>query len=119
MPKSFLRLGFDHNRYFVLDEHGQPRHEPDILAWVEWMHAHPDACRVNLTSIMDLDFEIRVSTVFLGLDHGSGRAGDAPVLWETLVFGGRCDKEMDRYTSRDDALDGHDDMVARVRASMN
>ena len=54
-----------------------------------------------------------VSTVFLGLDHGfSGRnkPGYKPVLWETMVFPddeSGADEYMERYTSYEDALEGH------------
>lgn len=54
-----------------------------------------------------------VSTVFLGLDHGSG--GGPPVLWETMTFG--LDDHFDnteRYTSFEDAQKGHHEMVARA-----
>jgi hypothetical protein len=35
-----------------------------------------------------------ISTVFLGLDHSFGRG--APLLFETMVFGGELDQEMKR-----------------------
>ena len=57
--------------------------------------------------------EAQVSTVFLGLNHSFGEG--PPVLWETLVFGGPLDGEMDRYTSREDAEAGHAAMVERVK----
>lgn len=57
-----------------------------------------------------------MSTVFLGLDHSHTSKG-LPVLWETMVFGGPLDQEMDRYTSREDAVEGHEAMVKRVRAA--
>lgn len=46
----------------------------------------------------DLPGAVRVSTVFLGLDH-FGRVGE-PVLWETMIFGGAHDGYQARYTSR-------------------
>lgn len=48
---------------------------------------------------------VRVSTVFLGLDHSFG-AGP-PVLWETMIFGGDHDEYQERYTSYEDAVEGH------------
>ena len=56
-----------------------------------------------------------VSTVFLGLDH---RLGNGPPLWfETMVFGGKMDQEMDRYTTLHEAKSGHAAMVERVAAA--
>ena len=55
---------------------------------------------------------VRVSTVFLGLDHGHGGKS----LWfETMVFGGKLDLEQDRYETWDEAVAGHKAMVKRVR----
>jgi len=46
-----------------------------------------------------------VSTVFLGLDHsfGTGR----PVLFETMIFGGRHDEYQERYHTWEEAEAGH------------
>lgn len=54
-----------------------------------------------------------VSTVFLSLDHGFGEG--PPVLWETMIFGGKHDGEQWRYTSREDALAGHATALALVQ----
>jgi hypothetical protein len=52
-----------------------------------------------------------ISTVFLGTDHswGMGR----PILYESMIFGGPMDQEQDRYATREEALAGHADLVAR------
>lgn len=57
--------------------------------------------------------KIRVSTVFLGLDHSWDFTGP-PVLWETMVFGLKSE-HMDRYTSVEDARKGHKKTCAYVR----
>lgn len=57
--------------------------------------------------------DVRISTVWLGLDHGWGEG--LPVIFETLVFGGPLDGEMERYTSEARALAGHATMVERVK----
>lgn len=45
-----------------------------------------------------------VSTVFLGVDHAwSGR----PMLFETMIFGGKHDEECWRYSTWQEAEDGH------------
>jgi hypothetical protein len=49
--------------------------------------------------------DIYVSTVFLGLDHALN--SNIPVLWETMIFGGEHDQYQERYTSYEDALEGH------------
>lgn len=55
----------------------------------------------------------RVSTVFLGLDHSFEGDDSEPILFETLVFDGELDGEMDRYYTWDEAVKGHAKMVKR------
>ncbi len=57
----------------------------------------------------------RISTVFLVLDHGWGEG--LPVLFETMVFGGPLDRELDRYCTWDEAVAGHASMIERVKAA--
>lgn len=56
-----------------------------------------------------------MSTVFLGIDHAFGDG--PPLLYETLVFCGALDDEMERSSTREDAIAGHHAMVERVRAA--
>mgnify|MGYP000154984527 CR=1 FL=1 len=92
---------------YITDSDGQPLLCPDLMTWAAWMESGER--RVAL----DVFGDVRVSTVFLGIDHRFD-AGD-PVLWETMVFGGPLDGEQERYTSRAAALDGHQAMADRVR----
>jgi hypothetical protein len=93
---------------YILDEHGNPKLEPDLVTWATWYEENGDKRRVAFTEVG----EAKVSTVFLGLDHNW--SGGAPVLWETLIYGGRFSGEILRYTSRTAALVGHEIMVARA-----
>lgn len=52
--------------------------------------------------------ELRVSTVFIGLDHGFGDG--PPLLFETMVFGDDDDRTR-RYSTWDQAADGHIEVV--------
>jgi len=94
--------------YYVLDDEGEPLACDDVIVWAKWFET---AQRVVARTRIDNQTE--VSTVFLGLDHRFGAPG-APLLFETLVFGGKLDGEQKRYTSRVEAEAGH---VAMVRAS--
>jgi hypothetical protein len=84
----------------------------DLLEWGNWFEKADR--HVGLTEIGE---EIRVSTVFLGIDHNFGVARD-PVLFETMVFGGPLDGEQERYCTYDEAEKGHAVMVDRVREAM-
>ena len=92
---------------YILDKDWNPVPEPDLLKWAEWIEKA--SRRVGDARLLDS----RVSTVFLGMDHSFGRS--EPVLWETLVFGGPMNMEMDRCSGTPvHALEMHSLMVARV-----
>jgi hypothetical protein len=50
--------------------------------------------------------EVQVSTVFLGLDHNFG-FGRKPLLFETMIFGGKHDQYQERYSTYKEAEKGH------------
>jgi hypothetical protein len=60
------------------------------------------------------DKDYFISTVDLGIDHGYGNF--TGVYWETMVFpkGEWLDLHCERYTSREDALKGHDRIKAEL-----
>lgn len=93
---------------YTLDDEGRPVACPDSATWGRWMASVRDGRVVARTRCRD---EASVSTVFLGLDHNFGDGGP-PVLWESMAFDAG-DEDMDRYTSREDAVMGHEAMVAR------
>ena len=53
----------------------------------------------------DVIGKVRVSTVFLGLDHNLD--GGKPILFETMIFGGRHDGYQERYSTWEEAEKGH------------
>ncbi len=48
---------------------------------------------------------VRVSTVFLGLDHAWGDG--PPMIFETMIFGGEHDQYQERYSTWEEAEAGH------------
>lgn len=105
-----------HDKY-ILDANGDPQVEPDLIKWAQWFE-RADGRRIAADSfpLGNGDQTADVSTVFLGLDHNWGDG--PPLLFETMVFGGLLDGEMDRYATKADALIGHALMCARVRDSL-
>lgn len=85
---------------------------PQRCSWRKWAAAFEnlDNRRVALDELTE---EIRVSTVFLGLDHNFG--GGPPLLFETCVFGLE-DNFMERYTTMAQARAGHARILKRVEA---
>ena len=94
---------------YILDENGQPVPCDDLFTWGRWMETAKRSVQTDRIG------DIRVSTVFLGLDH-SFIEGGAPILFETMIFGGEHDGYQDRYTSREEALAGHVRALALVQA---
>jgi len=90
----------------------EPVPASDTLEWGRWFE-NKDNRRVAFDKVED---EAEVSTVFVGLDHGFG---GTPLLFETMVFGGKLDGEQDRYSTWEEAEAGHKAIVGRVRASMS
>lgn len=88
---------------YVLNEAGQPVSATQ-LEWGEFMvSANRMICR-------DEFGDITVSTVFLGVDHNYGDG--PPLLFETMIFGGEHDQYQERYSTRLQAVEGHDRAVA-------
>jgi len=94
--------------WYKLDENNKPVKANDVHDYLEWSDGNPLAKPVAQEHI-DTIF---VSTVFLGLDHGWN--GEIPLLWETMIFGGEHDQYQERYTSHEDALEGHEKALKLV-----
>jgi hypothetical protein len=104
MPEEQHWLG-----QYMLDGQGNPVPERDLLTWARWMETGTRVLKQT-----DLGIWGFVSTVFLALDHNFCLGLDAkPVLWETMIFGGPYDQEQYRYSSREEALAGHEELVAK------
>lgn len=93
--------------YWILDAERRPVPAADVL---EWGHFFESGERiVKQTELGD----VRVSTVFLGVDH-RWFGGGPPLLFETMIFGGPLDQWQWRYASWDDAETGHRVAVRRA-----
>lgn len=95
------------NDEYILDGH-EPVLSNDLIAYAKWFKAADR--HVGKTQISD---DIEISTVFLGLNHNYG-AG-IPILFETMVFGGILDGELERYATWEEAEEGHKRWVEKVR----
>ena len=91
---------------YILNGH-EPVEEPDLLKWALWIETADRHVRDTMQG------DVRVSTVFLGLDHNFYDDGP-PILFETMVFIGDGGGEMERYSTWAEAEEGHANMVAKV-----
>jgi hypothetical protein len=104
---------------YVLDEQGNPRPERDLLTWAAWYETAERQVALTRFSWG------RVSTIFLALDHDwraplrvePPDSKYKPLLWETMVFGGKLDGKQRRYRSREEALAGHAEAVEECKAA--
>lgn len=71
----------------------------DIHTWGQWMT--DGDCKVGRSQ----KGELLVSTVFLGLDHNFGEG--KPLLFETMIFTGEHDGYQERYSTWEEAVEGH------------
>jgi hypothetical protein len=58
---------------------------------------------------------VEVSTVFLGMDAAFAFRKAAPLVFETMIFGGPLDRSCWRYATYADAVAGHDDALRAAR----
>lgn len=96
-------------RWIIKDGIAVP--EPDLLTWSRWYEKERDKYQR-----VDEVLGIRVSTVFLGLDHSFDHG--EPVLWETMVFdddNGSRDLGQWRFVFQDEAYKFHDDKVKELK----
>jgi hypothetical protein len=91
---------------YILVGH-EPVEEPDLMKWGEWFARADRRVRDTFRD------GVRVSTVFLGLDHRFGRHGP-PLLFETMVFVNGSEEGAERYSTWDEAEAGHERWVMRV-----
>ena len=83
----------------------------DLFKWAEWLKSadrHVKEDEIN---------GVRISTVFLGLDHNLARllGRGRPHLFETMIFGGEHDMYCERSSTWDQAKINHDRVVKMVR----
>ena len=83
----------------------------DVLQWAKWFQvADRHVANDNLSGV-------QVSTVFLGLDHRFNLQGP-PIVFETMVFGGEFDQYQERYSSWEEAENGHAEILQRVKTAL-
>ena len=95
------------NKY-ILDGNRNVVVEEDLMTWGRWLenfeYRNVDRTERN---------GVTISTVFLALDHQFGEG--EPILWETMVFNGYYDQDMDRCSGTwTDAEKMHARMVEKV-----
>lgn len=94
---------------YILDDNNNPIPCNDLITWGRWPH--------NRQVRNDIVGDVRVSTVFLGLDYSFGESNEHPILWETMIFGGEHDQYQERYSSLKMAIEGHEKALKLVQGA--
>jgi hypothetical protein len=96
---------------FILNERGEPVEERNISRWSDWLATNARTVRIETIG------DSTVSTIYLGLDHNFLQGGP-PILWETMVFGGKLAHKQTRCAgSREQAEAMHAAMIEKVKAA--
>lgn len=95
------------NMYYILKDK-QIIPVDDVITWAKWFE------KANRHIANEKVGNKRVSTVFLGIDHGF--MSEIPILFETMIFGD--DEEyQERYATYEEAEEGHKRVVASIKAN--
>ena len=94
------------NEYYILDGHKTKK--TDMETWAKGFNENRKVARNSIG-------DVTISTGFLGMNHNWEKGN--PILFETMVFGGKLDQEMDRYSTWEEAKIGHKTMVEKVKRS--
>ncbi|WP_025806337.1 hypothetical protein [Pseudomonas chlororaphis] len=81
----------------------------DVSKWALWYST------ADCVVAEEWIFDVRVSTIFLGLNRGGS---GAPILFETMVFLDGQSGEADCYALWEDAEAGHRALVLLIRTEM-
>lgn len=110
LPKNFGKKAEPSKRSLTIYAILKGRTVVGVDSVEEWASNYEDGHRRVANDVIG---EIEISTVFLGLDHSFG---EGPPMWfETMIFGGPLNHEMQRYSTYDEAEAGHIVMVKRVK----
>ncbi len=91
---------------YILEGH-KPKLVEDIFEWGSWFET---ANRIVAQAV--LKNGVKVSTVFMGLDR-SFNDGE-PILFETMIFGGKHDQYQERYSTWEEAEEGHKQALSKA-----
>ncbi|MEH1916650.1 hypothetical protein [Nostoc sp.] len=95
-------------RYYKLVGH-TPVAVNSLSEWQEYLHSAQNLVAETIVG------SSKISTSFSGFDL---TFGEPPLLFETMVLGGPHHGRMQRYSTWEQALKGHDDTVIQVMTIM-
>lgn len=100
--------------HWILEKGHVPR-EVGFEEWLVWVKKNGGT---SVCLKRDRMAGVTISTVFLGPGH-SLEADGLPILFETLIFGGRLNRYRTHYAMWDKAVKGYAGAVAKVEKTLN
>lgn len=98
-------------KFYKLDDEGNPTLCASLEEYAAWAGSRNR--ELDRVALDVLEGDIRISTVFLGMDHNY--YGGPPLLYETMIFGGSHDEYQRRYSTRAEAVAGHKEALALAK----
>lgn len=92
------------SKYYILEDK-TPVQVAGVKEWAEKFQGSSSVARDTFGKVL-------VSTVFLGLDHSW--TGGKPLLFETMIFGGKHDGYQTRCSTWDEAIEQHEEACKLV-----
>lgn len=102
------------SRYILNGHNAEPCE--DLLTWAQWFETADRKVADDYAGDWH-ERPVNISTVFLGVDHNFGSEGP-PVLFETMIFGGKLAGEQWRYGTWEEAEKGHAHAVEQAKAAL-
>jgi hypothetical protein len=99
--------------FYILDENKNPVKVENIHEWTQRMPRTMLPLHVGDDTLDG----VRVSTVFLGVDHRYHSAGP-PLVFETMIFGGEHDEWQERCSTWSEAEAMHARAIAIVKGEI-
>ena len=100
-------------RLYLLDESGDPVLEKDTVKWAILYGKRSNKIVHSGIAGNYKEDDVTISTVFLGLDHSTDEGGE-PMIFETMVFGGKHDGLCQRYSTPGQARTGHYELYETI-----
>ena len=89
------------------DRQGRPIHNEQ-----EFLKKFADK-KYRRVAFSELPGDVSISTVWLGINHQFGHG--PPLIFETMIFGGDLNESCWRYSTEEEAREGHEKAVELVK----
>ena len=101
-------------RLYILKDH-EPVRVYSVEEWGRWFGETNRVVRLDALP-GGVGTPTTISTVFIGIDHGNGCG--PPQIFESLIFGGPHDGEMERCSTWAEAINMHRRLCALARTGL-